>query len=174
MSLAKAPEPAVERVPSPVPRQRPRRGLFLLHSQPDPHWRPRRTRARRMLGPAMFVGAGIATGLMLHTVDPREPGHYPTCPFLAVTGLYCPGCGAMRAIASLTDGDVPAAFGYNPFAMVALVLLIGIFVEWAARQWTGRQKLTTARPWVIAVFAVLTALFWVARNLPGMTWLSPA
>lgn len=80
----------------------------------------------------------------------------------------------MRAIASLTDGDVPAAFGYNPFAMVALVLLIGIFVEWAARQWTGRQKLTTARPWVIAVFAVLTALFWVARNLPGMTWLSPA
>ena len=67
MSLAKAPEPAVERVPSPVPRQRPRRGLFLLHSQPDPHWRPRHTRARRMLGPAMFVGAGIATGGLFNT-----------------------------------------------------------------------------------------------------------
>lgn len=174
MTLAKAPEPAMERVPSPAQRPQPRRSTFLLHSEPDPQWRPRHERSRRMLGPVALAGAGLAVGLLLHAVDPREPGHYPTCPFLALTGFYCPGCGAMRATASLTDGNVPAAFGYNPFAVVAIVLLLGIFVEWTARQWSGRQKLMTARPWVIGLFAVLTVAFWIARNLPGMTWLSPA
>lgn len=173
MTLAKAPVPAVERVPSRV-REQPRRGLFLLHSRPDPQWRPVHPRTRRMVGPAALAAAGLATAVLLHTVDPRVPGHYPTCPFLAITGLYCPGCGAMRAMASLTDGDLSAAVGFNPLSMVALALVVGIFVEWTTRQWRGRQKLTTARPWVIAVFAVLTVVFWVARNLPGMTWLSPA
>ena len=30
-------------------------------------------------------------------LDPNEPGHYPTCPFLRLTGLGVPGCGSLAA-----------------------------------------------------------------------------
>lgn len=173
MSLTKAPEPAVGRAPS-YAITPPRKGLFLTHTAPDPRWRPRHGRARRMLLPALTGVGTLGAAAMLHTVDPREPGHYPTCPLLAITGLYCPGCGAMRALASLTDGNVPAAFGFNPLAVLAFVALLGIFGVWAARQWRGTQKLTLTRPWVTVTLTVLVVAFWVVRNLPGMSWLSPA
>ncbi len=173
MSVTKAPGPAVGRAPS-YAMTPPRRGVFLTHTEPDPRWRPRHTRARRMLLPVLTGVGALGAAAMLHTVDPREPGHYPTCPFLAATGLYCPGCGAMRALASLTDGDLTAAFGYNPLAVLAFVALVAIFGAWAFRLWRGNQKLTLTRPWVTITLAVLVIAFWVVRNLPGMTWLSPA
>ena len=42
-------------------------------------------------------------------VDPNQPGHYPTDPFLAITGLYCPGCGTLRALHALARGDLLTA-----------------------------------------------------------------
>ena len=54
---------------------------------------------RRWLG---GVAVALAT---LATVDPNQPGHYPTCPFLATTGFYCPGCGALRAVHDLLHGE---------------------------------------------------------------------
>ncbi|MBD2757963.1 DUF2752 domain-containing protein [Yimella sp. cx-573] len=174
MTSLKAPEPAVVRAPSHVSPQRPRQGWFLQHSPSDPGWQPRQSRPRRMLAPAIVASAGLAAGVLLHLVDPREPGNYPTCPLLAATGLYCPGCGAMRASASLTDGDIGAAMSFNPLAVLAIAALTVIFVRWTVRMWTGRPKLTITRPWVTTALLVLVLTFWVARNIAGWTLLSPA
>ena len=41
-------------------------------------------------GPAAVTAAAASAAAVLWSVDPNEPGHYPTCPFLAVSGLYGP------------------------------------------------------------------------------------
>ena len=63
---------------------------------------------------------GLASLAVLFAVDPRYPGSYPICPFLRLTGCYCPGCGTLRALHSLLYGDLAAAFGYNPLAILSL------------------------------------------------------
>src|SRR5665811_2423624 len=82
---------------------------------------------------AVLLPLGVAAATLVCTgyvaaVDPNVAGHYPTCPFLAITGLYCPGCGALRAVHALAHGDLVTALARNPFAVVALGYVV---VAWA-------------------------------------------
>ena len=119
--------------------------------------------------------AGLAGVLLLRQVDPTRPGSgLPPCPFHSVTGLYCPGCGATRALHALVHFDVAGALAMNPLLVLALpfvALLLadvagGLPARWQARHW----KVLDARPW-----AVLAIAFWVGRNLPWppFAWLAP-
>jgi hypothetical protein len=49
---------------------------------------------------------------------------HPACPFHAITGLLCPGCGMTRAGITLLQGDWRAAIQYNPL----IILLAGIAI----------------------------------------------
>jgi hypothetical protein len=115
-----------------------------------------------------MVGAGYVA-----SVDPNVAGHYPTCPFLAVTGWYCPGCGGLRAVHALVHGDLVTALARNPFAVVVLGYLVVSWAVWLCRTVTGRPARRLAPPWVL--YGVLGAIlaFSVLRNVPGWTWLSP-
>jgi len=119
------------------------------------------------------VGALVATGYVA-VVDPNAAGHYPTCPFLAITGWYCPGCGALRAVHALAHGDLMTALARNPFAVVALGYLVVTWVLWLNRTVTGRPRRWLAPPWVLYSVLGSILMFWVLRNVPGWTWLSPA
>lgn len=122
---------------------------------------------------AVAAGALLGAGFVAN-VDPNVAGHYPTCPFLAVTGWYCPGCGALRAIHALGNGDLLTALARNPVVVVALVYLAVAWVLWFRRRVSGRLLQWLAPPWVLhGVLGVILA-FWVLRNVPGWTWLSPA
>ncbi len=131
-------------------------------------------------GPPPGIGAPVATAVaalaavaMIAVVDPGEPGHYPSCPLLATTGLYCPGCGSLRAVHALAHGDVVGAWGRNPLTALAVPLLAVLWVRWLARSGYGRparQLPSVALVWTVA--AVIVA-FGVARNLPGASWLAP-
>jgi len=114
----------------------------------------------------------VGTGYVA-TVDPNTVGHYPTCPFLAITGWYCPGCGALRAVHALAHGDPMTALARNPFVVVALGYVVVAWVLWLERTVRGRPVRWLAPPWVL--YSVLGAIlmFGVLRNLPGWTWLSP-
>lgn len=113
---------------------------------------------------------------MLAAVDPNRPGHYPTCPFLYLTGYYCPGCGSLRALHDLVaHGDLAAALRRNPLTVVMIPFVMAAWLLWALRlagltTWTP----TRIRPAWIWAYLVLLVVYWVARNVPGWTWLSPA
>jgi Protein of unknown function (DUF2752) len=122
---------------------------------------------------------GVAAVALIGTafvadVDPNVAGHYPTCPFLAVTGWYCPGCGALRAVHALAHGDLVTALARNPFAVVVFGYLVVTWALWLARTIGGGGPRRLAPPQVL--YAVLAGVlsFWVLRNVPGWTWLSPA
>ena len=132
------------------------------------------SRWRRLAGPgacAALVGSATA---YVWAVDPNQSGHYPVCPTYAIAGVYCPGCGMLRATHDLTHLDVAGAMARNPFAPVILAGLVALFVVWVRARWRGRPLTWDPprwMPWAVAVaFVVLT----VARNIPGWTWLSPA
>lgn len=131
-------------------------------------------RWHRVLPPAGVALATAAVVTTLGVVDPNAPGHYPPCPWLFLTGTYCPGCGTLRAVHALAHGDVATALARNPIAVIASVWLAGWFLVWTHRQWTGRQRTTMAPAWVLYTLLGVVLAYWVLRNVPGWTWLSPA
>lgn len=123
--------------------------------------------------PLVTAGLAAAAVGVVAFVDPNEPGHYPTCPFLALTGQYCPGCGSLRAVHALANGDVTTAVGLNVLTVIAVVALSVIWVRWVRRSWTGARRTSVAPAAMIWTFAVVVVLFGVLRNLPIGAALAP-
>jgi hypothetical protein len=121
------------------------------------------------------TAAGLAASATLFAIDPNQPGHYPTCPFLATTGWYCPGCGALRSLHDLLHGDLAGALARNPMTLVAVPYLLLAWVTWVLRS-TGRPapRSTSLPTWTIWLLLGAVVAFGVLRNLPGWAWLSPA
>jgi hypothetical protein len=121
---------------------------------------------------ATAVLAAAAVGY-LAAVDPNEPGHYPGCPFLAITGWYCPGCGSLRAVHALAHGHLGEALARNPLTVLTLPVLAWCWATWTWRLVTGRRRETALPAWVIWGWLGVVLAFWLVRNLPGFGWLSP-
>ncbi|TDC06427.1 DUF2752 domain-containing protein [Nonomuraea longispora] len=131
-------------------------------------------RVRRLLAP-LGVAAGVGAAFaVVGVVDPNEPGHYPTCPFLWLTGLYCPGCGTMRTMHALAHLDPVAALGLNPLAVAMIPFLLFWWGRWVLRAWQGRPRRTTlAHPAWLWAFIAVVMVYWVVRNLPVGAFLAP-
>ena len=129
---------------------------------------------RRLLEPGLWLAGASVWFTALYVVDPNEPGHFPTCPFLWLTGFYCPGCGSMRCTHDLLHGDLAGAFARNPVLPIVYVALAIGFTRWTIRLWRGLPRTHLAPPWRIQAIAWAYVAFFVLRNVPGWTWLSPA
>jgi hypothetical protein len=121
------------------------------------------------------VLAVVATAIAyVGAVDPGEAGHSPTCPFLAITGYYCPGCGSLRMVHAITHGHLAEGFGRNPLAFVTLPFLAYLWVRWTEATATGRPvQAKILNPVVIIAFAVVSLAYWVLRNLAFARALAP-
>ncbi len=123
----------------------------------------------------MALGAlGLVGAVVVHLVDPNEPGHYPTCPWLAVTGTYCPGCGTTRALHALTHLDIVGAAQMNILLLAVLPFLAHAYVRWLHRAFRPSDEppgqVSQFWAWLL-LGAVL--VFWVVRNLPFGVLLAP-
>lgn len=140
---------------------------------------PEASRLRRLRTPLL---AGAATGLatvLVASVNPNNPGHYPPCPLKWVTGLDCPACGGLRTVFSLSHGDLMSAIDHNLLAVIALPALVVWWGVIVYRGWTGRERVVTpksARRTRIITIAIIvvTIAFTIARNLPMVPLLNSA
>ena len=105
--------------------------------------------------------------------DPHASGSWGCCP-LSLIGIYCPGCGGLRAVNDLTDLRLADAASSNLLLLLALPLTVLVLSRWAFDAWRGRERGSTALSSlpVTSVGIALAAVFTVARNLPG-SWLAP-
>jgi len=126
-----------------------------------------------LAGPLGVAALAVAAVGVVAVVDPNEAGHYPTCPFLALTGLACPGCGSLRAVHALAHGDVGTALGLNLLTVLAVVPLVVIWARWLVRSRTGASRRTVAPAPLLWGMLVLVVAFGVLRNLPAFAWLAP-
>ena len=116
------------------------------------------------VGLALLGLAGLG---VLYAVDPRNPGSYPVCPFLGLTGCYCPGCGTLRALHSLLYGHFASAFGYNPLAVLSLPFVAYSYATGAMRafQVPAPRPVFLHSRWIWTLLAVVVT-FWALRNIP--------
>ncbi|MEU2393874.1 DUF2752 domain-containing protein [Streptomyces sp. NPDC007369] len=94
--------------------------------------------------------------------DPAQPGRFPGCPFRALTGFDCPGCGTLRALHQLTHAHVAAAADYN---LLLVAVLPCAAVVWL-RVVTGRTGRRVLPPWLARAMLIVLVLWTVVRNLP--------
>ena len=135
---------------------------------------PPATRGRRMLAPGLTIGGLALATLALHVRDPHQHGNWGLCPSAAL-GIYCPGCGGLRAVNDLTNGDVGAALSSNVLVTLLIPVAIVLLGLWVVDSWRGRMRWTDlrrVRPSAY-VFLVVLAAFTVLRNLPIGSWLAP-
>ena len=82
------------------------------------------------------------------------------CPFHAITGLACPGCGMTRAMISLVQLKIGAAIGYNLFSLPLLIVMI-FYV------WPGKFPSFLQHP-VLSIFMLLLVIIVWLMRLSGM------
>ena len=135
----------------------------------------RGSRLARLAPPLTLAGLVLGASVVLHLRDPHDRGAYGFCPWLALTGTYCPGCGGLRAVNDLTDLRFADAASSNLLLVAALPLFVAGWVRSVHQRWTGRL-----RPWpperlhaASIAAAVVVVAFWVVRNLPFAGWLTP-
>ncbi|AWB94091.1 DUF2752 domain-containing protein [Aeromicrobium chenweiae] len=127
-----------------------------------------------MVAPAAVGLAGAAVAVLLHVRDPHDSGTYGFCPFLALTGQPCPGCGGLRAANDLTRGDLVGALGSNALAVVLAGVLAVAWVLWVVRRWRGqRDRMIVLHGRAVVVVLTVMAVFTVVRMTPWGSWLAP-
>jgi hypothetical protein len=133
------------------------------------------TRRERLRTPLLTVGGLAAATVALHVRDPHQRGTWGVCP-LSLAGIYCPGCGGLRAVNDLTHGDVRGAASSNLLLAVGIPIAVVVLALWLVRAWRGTSPRRLPRPverllWWSGSAVVL--VFFVLRNTPQGAWLAP-
>ncbi len=137
---------------------------------------PRRaTRWRRIRGPVLLAGGLLVASVALHVRDPHQGGSWGLCPWLVLTGTYCPGCGGLRAVNDLTRGELGAAASSNLLLVGAVPLVAFSWGRWLLDRWRDTQRPVSSRRALVlsAGFLLLALTFAVARNTTWGAWLGP-
>ena len=135
----------------------------------------RGSRLARLGPPLVLAALVLGASVVLHLRDPHDQGSYGFCPWLTLTGTYCPGCGGLRAVNDLTDLRVVDAASSNLLLVATLPAFAAGWLRSVHQRWHGVLKpLPPARAQVlIAVASAFILAFWVVRNLPFAGWLTP-
>jgi len=131
------------------------------------------------LGPArrgrelakVFWGAALicAILLFLRFAPAWAEQFYPVCIWNRLTGLYCPGCGTLRAFTALSHLDFGGAFRCNPFLfLLVLPLAVYLCVIYTIRAISGKwvPSLLSSHKAVIPAAVIIVGV-WIFRNVLG-------
>ena len=130
-------------------------------------------RVRPLAVGGLLVGAAT---MALHVRDPHQHGSWGMCPLYAVTGIYCPGCGGLRAVNDLTNGNLRAALSSNVFVVLLMPVVVGWWLSALRSRWRGVVGVPFARQHATTftyVIGGLGLLFMIARNTPWGAALAP-
>ena len=120
---------------------------------------------------AFFAAAAL---VYLYFTGEGEGAGIP-CVFYQVTGFYCSGCGASRALRSVLHLDFYRALRYNAIFTLALPLMAAYFgaVIFSYIRF-GKDKISGKIPMkIIWVIIVLAVIYGILRNIPAFSFLAP-
>jgi hypothetical protein len=123
--------------------------------------------AKRRLTAVLIWSTLVVGSIYLFIFEPGKSGFFPVCPFRALTGFTCPGCGSTRGLHRLLHGDVVAAFQFNPLLVLSLPFLFYALLRYTDAAMRGlpvKGNQLNAR-YIWTLFVVVLS-FWVFRNTP--------
>ena len=125
------------------------------------------TRRQRTTIVSVFAVVCITLGIGYAALVRRGIGI--PCPFHAITGLRCPGCGISRALAALLHGDIGSFFAYNLFSPIIVLYLLFVGAM-ATGCYVAHGRFSYRSPCRWADIGVLAAalFWWIVRNLLGL------
>jgi hypothetical protein len=135
------------------------------------------TRRAPWLAPVGVAGLALGGCVAVAVLDPAARSELsPGCPFRALTGLDCPGCGGTRALYALTQGQIATSLSHNLLVWVVAPLLVVAWGSWLLTTLGRREGVWQPRPRLAWALAWATIGFWVLRNVPvaPLTWLGSA
>jgi len=116
----------------------------------------------------LILLAAIIGIILLYIFNPVTSSIYPPCPFHALTGLYCPGCGSLRALHQILHGDLSRSFGLNPLMVLSLPFLAyGLLSSFVDRIGGISFPVVFIPATCIWSYLGVILLFWVVRNIPA-------
>jgi len=108
---------------------------------------------------AGIIGSFLAMVLALPLLDWLHLRKQAVCPFHALTGVPCPTCGYTRAVSLLARGEMGAAFAFQPFVLILLLLTAATALMAAV---SLMRKTSLVVPRIMAKgFWVVLALSWI-------------
>jgi hypothetical protein len=112
---------------------------------------------------AILHGSGVCSADLVGSALPLF------CPFKALTGVPCPGCGMTHALVSVAKGDFHSALIYNPFSFF-LVFMTALSVIPRRRIEKVPPGLTKCMELSLVAVLVSLLLFWACFRLaPALT-----
>ena len=109
----------------------------------------------RILKPPSYVQLTYALTLLI-LISASQQFSY-SCPFHTVFGIYCPGCGSIRAMRDLLHGSIGQAWHNNALLFISpLCIVFGIRLKKDTSAW--RQNL------FLIFLTILVIAFTVTRN----------
>ncbi len=122
-----------------------------------------------MVGRKPLILLAIAFFLLILVLLSNQIG---TCPFYIKTGLYCPGCGALRSLTALSRGDIIGSLASHILVLPLLIAGLMLFLAKDSTMSDYFNKIFYSK-WFKYVALTLFVLFWILRNLSGFDYLRP-
>ena len=111
----------------------------------------------------LFIGTIVAgvvfAGILYYFSGISIAAYFPSisfCPFHAITGFNCPGCGMTRAFLAIGQLKFKEAFALNPFAFPLFTLML-------AYLFCGRLPGWLANKWIVRLTLAGVFVFWIYR-----------
>ncbi len=114
----------------------------------------------------ILIAIIIAAIILLYKINPSTSSFFPSCPVYTITGLYCPGCGSLRALHQLFHGNISNAFGFNPLMVIALPFIAYSFLSYILDGITGKTlpKIFIPAFYIWLILGIIL-LFGILRNI---------
>lgn len=95
------------------------------------------------------------------------------CIFHELTGLYCPGCGMTRALASLANLEIYQAIRYNAL-IIFLVPAFLLYIVFKIKSYINNEKNKfNILNYLLWSALIITILYGILRNIPLFDFLKP-
>ena len=123
------------------------------------------SRMNAKTGMRIFAWSSLAGAAVLYFFPPEDYSFYPQCPVFRYLHVYCPGCGATRALSALLHARIAEALHYNALVVLLAPALLAYF---AVAYWKSSGDEVFIWPpvpgTVLTALLVLSAAFGVLRN----------
>ena len=123
----------------------------------------KQTSAKKNLIAVLFSGVSLFAVLYLFPIG--EYHYFPPCPWYKLTETYCPGCGTIRGIQSVINGNIFGLLINNPLAVLALPFLGLSFLSLISQSFAAYKPphlfLSKKEIWFILLIILI---YWGLRN----------